>query len=117
VPDSIVNFCEIAKKKWKLTRAIEVEAVRGCHLDNGFKVVRFAGRSAPLGTEIGGLIYFVICRFIAEGTNRVGFHSIDAGGDADEVFGYICMVWGSPDDTLPCVDFAKLSSCQAEGNL
>jgi hypothetical protein len=91
----------------ELTRAVEVEAIRGRHLNDRLEVARFAGSPAAFRAEIGAVVHFIVGRFIAEGADRVIFHSIDAGRNAHEMFGHIRVVWSSPHKALPRVDFVK----------
>lgn len=77
----------------ELTRAVEVEAIRGRHLNDWLEVVCLAGSPAAFRAEVGAVVHFIVGRCIqAEGADRVSFHSIDAGRNAHEMFGHIRVV-------------------------
>jgi hypothetical protein len=80
-------------------------------------VLCLAVSRTPFGAEIGSLVDLVICRFVTEGTNRIGFDSVHADRRTHEMLCDICTVWGGPDNALPRVDVVQLSGGQTERDL
>jgi hypothetical protein len=77
----------------------------------------FARGWTSFRTEEGGFVHFVICGFVTEWADRVGFDRVHFDRYFNEGFGDICVVRRRSDDAVPRVDVVQISCCKAEGGI